>query len=105
MSWFKRESEGAKNPRGEESTHTVRTEGLWLKCEGCREIIWKKDLEATLNTCGKCGFHFRMDARGRLTLLFDDGHYDELDASLDCFSLKQMEPASVLSVVRSDTHR
>jgi len=83
MSWFKRESEGAKNPRGEESTHTVRTEGLWLKCEGCREIIWKKDLEATLNTCGKCGFHFRMDARGRLTLLFDDGHYDELDASLE----------------------
>jgi acetyl-CoA carboxylase carboxyl transferase subunit beta len=82
MSWFKRESNGAKNPRGEESSHTVRTEGLWLKCDGCREIIWKKDLEATLNTCGKCGHHFRMDARARLTMLFDDGVYEELDASL-----------------------
>jgi acetyl-CoA carboxylase carboxyl transferase subunit beta len=83
MSWFKRESNGAKNPRGEESTHTVRTEGLWLKCEGCREIIWKKDLEATLNTCGKCGHHFRLEARTRLTILFDDGLYEELDALLE----------------------
>jgi acetyl-CoA carboxylase carboxyl transferase subunit beta len=83
MSWFKRESNGAKNAHGETSTHTVRTEGLWLKCEGCREIIWKKDLENTLNTCGKCGHHFRMDARGRMKLLFDDGAYEELDEMLE----------------------
>jgi acetyl-CoA carboxylase carboxyl transferase subunit beta len=83
MSWFKRESNGAKNPDGEASTHTVRTEGLWMKCEGCREIIWKKDLENTLNTCGKCGHHFRMDARGRMRLLFDDGAYEELDEMLE----------------------
>jgi acetyl-CoA carboxylase carboxyl transferase subunit beta len=83
MSWFKRESNGAKNPQGDDSTHTVRTEGLWLKCEGCREIIWKKDLENTLNTCGKCGHHFRMDARTRLKVLFDDGAYEELDEMLE----------------------
>jgi acetyl-CoA carboxylase carboxyl transferase subunit beta len=83
MSWFKRESNGAKNPQGDDSTHTVRTEGLWLKCEGCREIIWKKDLENTLNTCGKCGHHFRMDARTRLKVLFDDGIYEELDEMLE----------------------
>ncbi|MDP9053631.1 MAG: acetyl-CoA carboxylase, carboxyltransferase subunit beta [Acidobacteriota bacterium] len=83
MSWFKRESNGAKNPEGEDSTHTVRTEGLWLKCDGCREIIWKKDLENTLNTCGKCGHHFRLDARARLHLLFDDGVYEELDEMLE----------------------
>ncbi len=82
MSWFKRESNGAKNPQGD-STHTVRTEGLWLKCEGCREIIWKKDLENTLNTCGKCGHHFRLDARTRLKVLFDDGIYEELDEMLE----------------------
>lgn len=82
MSWFKRDSSGAKN-EGQDSSHTVRTEGLWLKCDGCREIIWKNDLEATLNTCGKCGHHFRMDARNRLKLLFDDGNYEELDASLE----------------------
>jgi acetyl-CoA carboxylase carboxyl transferase subunit beta len=83
MAWFKREANGAPGPQPEESKHTVRTEGLWIKCDGCREIIWKKDLESTLNTCGKCGYHFRMDARGRLKLLFDDGVYEEHDASLE----------------------
>jgi acetyl-CoA carboxylase carboxyl transferase subunit beta len=83
MSWFKRESNGANNPRGGDSTHTVRTEGLWLKCEGCREITWKKDLENTLNTCNKCGYHFRMDARARLSMLFDGGIYAELDEALE----------------------
>jgi len=83
MSWFKRESNGAANPPGQESTHTVRTEGLWLKCDGCREIIWKKDLDGTLNTCGKCGHHFRMDARSRLRMLFDGGVYEERDESLE----------------------
>jgi acetyl-CoA carboxylase carboxyl transferase subunit beta len=83
MSWFKRPSSGAKNAEGDDSTHTVRTEGLWLKCDGCREIIWKKDLETTLNTCAKCGHHFRMDARERLKLLFDDGEFEELDAALE----------------------
>ena len=83
MAWFKRESNPAADPQTDESKHTVRTEGLWLKCDGCREIIWKKDLESTLNTCGKCGHHFRMDARGRLNMLFDDGVYEEKDASLE----------------------
>jgi acetyl-CoA carboxylase carboxyl transferase subunit beta len=83
MSWFKRESNGAKDPQADASTHTVRTEGLWLKCDGCREIIWKKDLENTLNTCGKCGHHFRLDARARLAMLFDDGLYVELDELLE----------------------
>jgi acetyl-CoA carboxylase carboxyl transferase subunit beta len=83
MSWFKRESNGANNPKGDDSTHTVRTEGLWLKCDGCREITWKKDLENTLNTCGKCGHHFRMDARARLAMLFDGGTYEELDELLE----------------------
>ena len=83
MAWFKRESSGAHDPQGDDSKHTVRTEGLWLKCDGCREIIWKKDLESTFNTCAKCGHHFRMDARARLTMLFDDGVYEEHDAALE----------------------
>ena len=48
MSWFKRtRRNGDKKPRPEDSARTVRTEGLWQKCDNCREIIWKKDLEAT----------------------------------------------------------
>jgi acetyl-CoA carboxylase carboxyl transferase subunit beta len=80
MSWFKRDSE-LKGP-ADSSERTVRTEGLWLKCDGCREIIWKKDLEQSLRVCLKCGYHFRLDARARLALLFDDGQYTERDANL-----------------------
>jgi len=80
MSWFKRDPNAPSASDGSEKT--VRTEGLWLKCEGCKEIIWKKDLELTHNVCGKCGFHFRMDARARLALLFDEGAYEEFDPTL-----------------------
>jgi acetyl-CoA carboxylase carboxyl transferase subunit beta len=82
MAWFKRDSEATMQAATDASERTVRTEGLWLKCEGCREIIWKKDLELTLNVCGKCGYHFRADVRMRLAMLFDDGRYDEQDRNL-----------------------
>ena len=80
MSWFKRDSDSKTQP--DASERTVRTEGLWLKCDGCREIIWKKDLELSLRVCTKCGHHFRLDARARLAMLFDNGEYTERDASL-----------------------
>jgi acetyl-CoA carboxylase carboxyl transferase subunit beta len=80
MSWFKRDSDS--KTQADSSERTVRTEGLWLKCDGCREIIWKKDLEQSLHVCGKCGHHFRLDARKRLELLFDEGRYIEHDATL-----------------------
>jgi acetyl-CoA carboxylase carboxyl transferase subunit beta len=60
----------------------VRTEGLWQKCEGCRQIIWKKDLETNWNVCPKCGWHTRIDALTRLKLLLDDGQYQQFDADL-----------------------
>jgi acetyl-CoA carboxylase carboxyl transferase subunit beta len=78
MSWFKREKSIGKPERGQTS---VRTEGLWQKCEGCRQIIWKKDVEANLSICPKCGHHFRVDAEGRLKMLFD-GDYQVFDADL-----------------------
>lgn len=78
MSWFKRES-GTLDTSGEK---TVRTEGLWVKCEGCRKIIWKKDLDANLNVCPNCDKHFRIDARTRLAQLFDDGRYEMFDTNL-----------------------
>ncbi|HEU5021431.1 MAG TPA: acetyl-CoA carboxylase, carboxyltransferase subunit beta [Bryobacteraceae bacterium] len=80
MTWFKREPASRTAP--DESERTVRTEGLWLKCDGCREIIWKKDLEQSMRVCGKCGHHFRLDARARLAMLFDDGEYKEYDDHL-----------------------
>src|ERR1700730_9711762 len=82
MPWFKRDDQPDKKPKPEDGEKTVRTEGLWQKCEGCREIIWKKDLEATNSVCPRCGAHFRLDARSRLNILFDNGEYEELDAEL-----------------------
>ena len=83
MSWFKRKDINEdRKLRPEDGERTVRTEGLWQKCDECREIIWKKDLESTMNVCGKCGYHFRMDARARLAMLFDDGVYEEFDENM-----------------------
>ena len=80
MAWFKRDHDPKTALPGDD--RTVKTEGLWLKCDGCREIIWKRDLEVTHNVCGKCGHHFRLDARARLALLFDGGLYEERDSDL-----------------------
>jgi len=78
MAWFKRQS-GELDTSGEKK---VRTEGLWVKCDQCRQIIWKKDLEDNLNVCPKCDKHFRIDARTRLAQLLDDDEYEVFDATL-----------------------
>ena len=78
MAWFRRQS-GELDATGEKK---VRTEGLWVKCENCRQVIWKKDLEENQNVCPKCGKHFRIDARTRLALLFDDGEYETFSDNL-----------------------
>ena len=78
MTWFKRQSQEF-DLSGERK---VKTEGLWVKCEQCRQIIWKKDLEENLNVCPKCDKHFRIDARTRLAQLFDHGEYRMEDGNL-----------------------
>src|SRR5437899_2623923 len=78
MAWFKRQS-GELDTSGEKK---VRTEGLWVKCDRCRQIIWKKDLEENLNVCPKCEKHFRIDARTRLTQLLDNDQYEISDSDL-----------------------
>ena len=77
MSWFKREDNEIVN----DARKTVRTEGLWVRCDGCREIIFKADLEANLRVCPKCGHHFRIDARTRIDNLLEPG-YELVDLGL-----------------------
>jgi acetyl-CoA carboxylase carboxyl transferase subunit beta len=77
MSWFKRED----NEIVTDNTKTVRTEGLWTKCDGCRQIIFKADLDANENVCPKCGKHFRIGARQRIAGLLDEG-YELVDLEL-----------------------
>ncbi|MGH9663984.1 MAG: acetyl-CoA carboxylase, carboxyltransferase subunit beta, partial [Bryobacteraceae bacterium] len=80
MAWFARQKPGVEG--GPEGERSVRTEGLWLKCEGCGQIIWRKGLEENLQVCPKCAYHFRIDARTRLGMLFDEGTYEEFDDGL-----------------------
>jgi acetyl-CoA carboxylase carboxyl transferase subunit beta len=77
MSWFKREDNEIVN----DPEKTVRTEGLWIRCDGCREIIFKASLEANLQICPRCGHHFRIDGRSRIANLLEPG-YELVDLEL-----------------------
>ena len=103
MAWFKRES-GELDTSGEKK---VRTEGLWVKCENCRQIIWKKDLEENMNVCPKCDKHFRIDARTRLAQLLDDNEYAVFDddiTSTDPLKFVDLKPySSRLKQAQHDT--
>jgi acetyl-CoA carboxylase carboxyl transferase subunit beta len=81
MAWFKREKSAIENPTPVDERR-VRTEGLWTKCNACRAIIWKKDLETNWEVCPKCEHHFRLGARRRLDLLLDEEPWIEHDADL-----------------------
>ncbi len=80
MSWFKRDKKPIHTPSDEK--RTIKTEGLFIKCEDCKNIIWKKDLENSLFVCAKCSFHFKINARQRLEMLMDGGKYEEFEADL-----------------------
>lgn len=57
-------------------------EGLWVKCEGCREIIYKKEIDKNLKVCPKCNYHFRINAGERIKLLADEGSFVEVNTEL-----------------------
>jgi len=84
MSWFKRENgefDSTPPEGGDDAEKRVRTEGLWIKCAGCRQTIWKADLEVNLNVCPKCQHHFKIGARQRIDLLLEPG-YELVDTGL-----------------------
>jgi acetyl-CoA carboxylase carboxyl transferase subunit beta len=77
MAWFKKTRKPLK-PGGARSV----PEGLWVKCPGCRQVIYNKDLADNLHVCPKCAHHFRLGAADRLRSLFDGGTWVEHDAEL-----------------------
>ncbi len=54
-------------------------ENLWEKCDDCEQMIFRRDLEANANVCQHCGFHMRLDPKGRLDALFDHGAYQRIE--------------------------
>ncbi|MCZ6508766.1 MAG: acetyl-CoA carboxylase, carboxyltransferase subunit beta [Acidobacteria bacterium] len=73
MGWFRK----AKKPKPVRAGPSPVPQGLWVKCDGCREIIYSKELQRNLRICPKCGHHFRIGARSRIELLTDDGTGEE----------------------------
>jgi acetyl-CoA carboxylase carboxyl transferase subunit beta len=80
--WFKKDRV-AREPRepGDRRASKV-PEGLWVKCDGCREILYSKELARNFKICPKCGYHFRLSAPERLRMLLDDERYEELFTDL-----------------------
>jgi acetyl-CoA carboxylase carboxyl transferase subunit beta len=75
MAWFKKARKPIASSTVEKPSRVP--EGLWIKCPACTQLIYKKDLEESLNVCPKCGHHFRIGAAERLRALFDGGRYAE----------------------------
>jgi acetyl-CoA carboxylase carboxyl transferase subunit beta len=76
MAWF-RKTKTPKPVRQERPRSNV-PEGLWVKCEGCKEVIYSRDLDRNLRVCPKCDYHLRIDARTRIALLLDEPEPREL---------------------------
>ncbi len=78
MAWFRKE----KKPRELTEKQVAIHEGLWIKCDDCKEIIYRKEVEQNLSVCPKCGYHFRISARERFEILFDDDKYKEFGGDI-----------------------
>src|SRR2546425_1886313 len=79
MAWFKKD----RKPIAPAKAKASRVpEGLWLKCPGCAQVIYNKDLATNLNVCPKCAHHFRIGAAERLRTLFDAGVWIEHNKDL-----------------------
>ncbi len=78
MTWFKKKKLKTAAP----DKKVVSSEGLWEKCQNCREIIYKKEIEKNFRVCPKCNYHFRITAEERIRIVADDGSFEEMDAEL-----------------------
>jgi acetyl-CoA carboxylase carboxyl transferase subunit beta len=77
VAWFRKE------PLVSVKESKVRMpEGLWIKCDNCKEIVYKQELERNANVCPRCQHHFRIGARARIDLLVDPGTFEERNAGI-----------------------
>ena len=79
MAWFKkqksREAEGLKRPK--------IVEGMWLKCNHCREIVYRKEVDRNNKVCPKCDYHFPISVSERISMLVDLGTFKEWDPEVE----------------------
>ena len=95
MAWFSKKTKRIEAVPPEE--RVVKTENVFVKCDGCEAHLFTGELEDALQVCKHCGHHFRIGARERLRLLFDDGKFEELDGeviSIDPLEFVDSKPYS-----------
>ena len=80
MSWFRKKNQRIESVPAEE--RRVKTEGVFEKCPGCDAALYTRELEESSFVCPTCAHHFRIGARQRLALLYDEGKYEEMDADV-----------------------
>jgi acetyl-CoA carboxylase carboxyl transferase subunit beta len=73
MPWFRRSSDDRDGPRRK----IVIAEGLWVKCDSCKEIVYRAEIERAGKVCPKCRYAFRIGARERIAQLADSGSFEE----------------------------
>ena len=78
MAWFKKDKSG----RSAEGKRFKIPEGLWLKCDSCKEVIYRKEIEKNAKVCPKCNYHFPISVDERIALILDEGSFKEWDAGL-----------------------
>ena len=78
MAWFKKE----KTPLAPPEKKVLVPEGLWTKCKGCSETLYRKEVIRNLNVCPKCNYHFGLTSAERVSMLLDGGVYEVLDENL-----------------------
>jgi acetyl-CoA carboxylase carboxyl transferase subunit beta len=80
MTWFRKKDQKIEPvPEGE---RVVKTEGIFVKCPECDAALYRPELEESLQVCIHCAYHFRIGARERLAMLYDEGRYEELDSDV-----------------------
>jgi acetyl-CoA carboxylase carboxyl transferase subunit beta len=75
--WFWKKKDDDERPK-----KVVIAEGLWVKCDSCREIVYRAEVERAGRVCPKCGYPFRISARDRIASLIDQGSFEEREAGL-----------------------
>jgi acetyl-CoA carboxylase carboxyl transferase subunit beta len=91
VSWFQRKF-GKISASGEK---TQIPEGFWLKCNGCKEIIYRKEVDSNFKVCPKCDYHFPIPVEARISLICDPGTFKEWGAGL-----KPKDPLSFKDSIR-----
>ncbi len=93
MPWFSKKNKRIESVPLED--RVVKTENVFVKCDGCEEHLFQRELEEALQVCRHCGYHFRIGARERLAMLYDEGKFEEIDAdviSIDPLSFVDTKP-------------